>query len=313
MTTKTKTKVKAEPIVIDHAPVAQLPAPVGHNNPPASVSMASEQIVALMRIALTSPKLDVKKMREINDMQMEAMRFQAEICFNHAMADCQAEIPHVHANCENKHTHSKYANLEAIDTIIRPIVTKRFGFSLSFDTEQVSERFVKVICCVRHREGHKVYHQMTGELDDGGFKGTANKTGIQAAGSSTSYLQRYLIKLIFNVIIIGEDNDGNKNKGDKKADAFHEAVQGEQQPEEEKPWDGKHIMIQGKRRDITATGAGDIPDALTFLKEKLQKAQKQATRIAVINENLAFIKALAGAGLEEDIKALHALADGGQV
>lgn len=310
MTAKTKTKAKAGPIIIEQAPIAQLPAPVGHNNPPASVSTASEQIVALMRIALTSPKLDVRKMREINDMQMEAMRFQAEICYNHALADCQAEIPHVHVNCENKHTKSKYANLEAIDTIIRPIVTKKYGFSLSFTTDQVSERMIKVTCCVRHREGHKEYHTMTGELDDGGFKGTANKTGIQAAGSSTSYLQRYLIKLIFNVIIIGEDNDGNKNKGDKKPDAFHEAVQGDQ---EEKPWDGKHIMIQGKRRDITTTGAGDIPDALAFLKEKLQKAQKQATRIAVINENLAFIKALAAAGLEPDIQALHALADGGQV
>lgn len=312
MTAKTKTKAKAEPITIDQAPAAQLPAPVGHNNPPASVTTASQQIVSLMSIALNNPKLDVRKMREIMDMQMEAMRFQSEISYNHAMADCQAEIPHVHANCKNSHTHSSYANLEAIDKIIRPIVTKKFGFSLSFTTDQMSDRMIKVTCCVRHREGHKEYHTMTGELDDGGFKGTANKTGIQAAGSSTSYLQRYLIKLIFNVIIIGEDNDGNKNKGDKKADAFHEAVQGEQQPEEEKPWDGKHIMVQGKRRDVPATGAGDIPDALAFLKEKLQKGQKKTTRIGVINENLPFIKALAVAGLESDIQELHAMADRGQ-
>lgn len=321
---KTKTKEKSESITIDQAPTGNLP---DKYSPPESVSTASQQIVNLVKIALNNPKLDVRKMREIMDMQMEAMRFQAEISFNHAMRDCQASIPQIEANCTNKHTHSKYANLEAIDTIVRPIISKH-GFSLSHTTEQVGERHMKVTCCVRHVDGHKEYFTMTGELDDGGFKGTANKTGIQAAGSSSSYLVRYLIKLIFNVVIKGEDQDGNKNKPEnKKEDDFNKKVKEENQQSTESPpparpvdedWKPEHgVSLQGRQQTLKYNqpeGNSETHAVLAFryLKAVLAKRKHKSSRIALVTENAPLLRALSAENQDVLVAELHQLADAGE-
>ena len=47
-------------------------------------------------------------------------------------------------------------------------------------------------------------------MDDKGPQGAPNKTGIQGMGSTWSYLQRRLLAMIFNIRIVGEDQDGRK-------------------------------------------------------------------------------------------------------
>jgi hypothetical protein len=68
---------------------------------------------------------------------------------------------------------------------------------------------LKLVCCVRHRGGHKEYYELEGALDLTGPKGTENKTPIQAMGSTDAYLRRYLTQNIWHVALKDEDNDGN--------------------------------------------------------------------------------------------------------
>jgi len=253
---------------------------------PSAVYDATRQVVDVIRTAVSNPKLDVRKMREIMDMQMEMMRFQAELAYNAAMNACQGEIPQIETNKRNDHTKSNYANLEGIDTIIRPI-TRKHGFSLEFDTEHM-EGGVNIICWVRHVDGHKERRTLAGNLDLTGSQGKANKTSIQGTGSTVSYLQRYLTKLIFNIIIKGEDTDGNKDKPDAKPqDEFAAAVRGDH--------GGNQKLL-------------DDAEALIV---KLSGLGKKADRIALINGNLPLIQALAKDGHEKRIQELHALADKG--
>lgn len=263
--------------------VVTIPAP--------SMLGIANQVAGIMDMAIRNPKLDVKKMQGIMDMQMQVLRFQAEIAYNQAMRDCQADLPHIPANKYNEHTKSKYADLDAIDTIIKPIYTK-YGFSLSFDTQTLPNDNKEIICTVRHIQGHKEKHRLDGALDGVGFKGTANKTGIQAAGSSVTYLQRYLTKLIFNVVIIGEDKDGNRTTPTTtEGDAFAQRMQG----------DGK--TIEGDKVDVVAQAG--------MMRADLEKLKTKKERIALINKNLTFLRSLDEAGYGDLVATMHTMADAG--
>jgi hypothetical protein len=149
-------------------------------------------------------------------MHKEMMDREASQAFNDAMARAQANIQPIAKNRRNDHTKSMYATLAAINDAITPIYTAE-GLSVSFDTYSTERDKdlppldagkVRVIAFCSHRGGHTRKYHLDGALDDAGKDGTKNKTGIQAMGSTVSYLRRYLVCMIFNVAT-ADDNDGN--------------------------------------------------------------------------------------------------------
>src|SRR6185369_12378269 len=83
------------------------------------------------------------------------------------------------------------------------------GFSLSFGTADCPlPGHARQTCDVAHIGGHTRKYQADIPLDLTGPKGTPNKTGTQGFGSTMSYGQRYMTKLIFNIALTNEDNDG---------------------------------------------------------------------------------------------------------
>lgn len=294
------------------------------------------RVASVIDRAINNQKVDVKKMREIFDLQMEWTKWQAEIAYNNSMRDAQALIPHIEPNQRNTHTKSTYADLDAIDLVIKPIYTK-FGFSLSFDTKTLEDKSIEIVCWVRHIDGHKERHTLIGELDNGGFKGAPNKTGIQAAGSSVSYLQRYLTKLIFNVVIKGEDKDGNRNKNAAPAaDEFTQAMNQESAPANNKkpkptqkpkqsqqevlPPDNSasveegdyfkgQIFINAKKDFLTCVS---VKEGVTELEKALNETYGREDRVEIINLNLPLIRTLVKNNHGTIVSALHAIADKGQ-
>jgi hypothetical protein len=132
----------------------------------------------------------------------------AEREFNGAMAEAQSAMAPIRKDAVNPHTRSKYARFETIDEMLRPVYT-RHGFSVRFRTEDASQPgWVKVVCVVAHAGGHVEEFPLSAPLDDMGSQGRSNKTGVQAIGSTTSYLKRYLLTMAFNVAIAGDDDDG---------------------------------------------------------------------------------------------------------
>lgn len=156
-----------------------------------------------------SSGIDENRLGKLMELAKEWSAEQALRAYNQAMNACQLEMKAVLKARENKATNSKYAALEDIDDAIKPIYTMH-GFSLSYGSgESKLEKHVRIICDVLHIGGHVRQYIGDFPLDDSGLKGNANKTGIQATGSTYSYGRRYLKVLIFDVTIRGEDNDGN--------------------------------------------------------------------------------------------------------
>jgi len=124
------------------------------------------------------------------------------------MKSAQGEMPKIIKTKKNKQTDSMYADLGAINEQITPIYTK-WGFSLSFtEGEAKRNEDVRIICHCSHEKGHTREFFTDLPIDNVGIKGTPNKTQIHGIASTISYGQRYLIKMIFNLALDEEDDDG---------------------------------------------------------------------------------------------------------
>lgn len=175
--------------------------------------VAEEEATTLLAVisrAARDPDTDVGKMERLMAMyeRVEARRSETE--FNDAMTAAQSEMGRISADATNPQTRSQYATYGRIDSVLRPIYTNH-GFALSFDTGSDGPAdHVRVVCHVSHRAGHTRTYHADMPSDGKGAKGGDVMTKTHAAGSAVSYGMRYLLKMIFNVAIGEEDDDGNK-------------------------------------------------------------------------------------------------------
>ena len=115
-----------------------------------AVHSESAGVLDIIKAVAISPDVDVSKLERLLEMQERIMGKQAEIAFNHAMADMQEELPMIEKT--SKAHNSKYAKLEDIHEKIAPCL-KKHGFSLSFNTD-FQDKAVVITGTISHREGH---------------------------------------------------------------------------------------------------------------------------------------------------------------
>lgn len=172
----------------------------------------TQEAVSILQVierAARSPDVDVEKMSRLLDMHERIVGRQAETAFNEALNQAQARVSRVGADATNPQTHSRYASYPALDRALRPIWTE-LGFSLSFDTADAPQpEYVRVVCHVSHRAGHTRTYHADMPADGKGAKGGDVMTKTHATGSAVSYGMRYLLKMIFNVAVGEDDDDGN--------------------------------------------------------------------------------------------------------
>lgn len=170
---------------------------------------------SLMEVIMRAAKdkdMDVGKLDRLLDMHQRMCAVEAEQKFNVALTKAQAEMPMVIKKSVNPQTGSKYAKLEAVKIAIAPKISEH-GFSLMFSEGKSDNPLkIRVLCDIRHDGGHSIQRHLDLSPDDTGQKGMPSKTKIHGEGSTFSYGCRYLTTMIFNIIIIGEDNDGNQGK-----------------------------------------------------------------------------------------------------
>lgn len=168
--------------------------------------------LALIERLVLDPNVDVGKLEKLMELQRVAKAEVAEQRFNSALVDAQTDMRPVSADAENPSTRSKYASYAKLDNALRPIYTK-VGFSLSFDTGKADQPdYVRVVCYLAHRDGHKRTYHVDMPADGKGAKGGDVMTKTHAVGAGLSYGQRYLLKGIFNVAVGEYDRDGNDPK-----------------------------------------------------------------------------------------------------
>lgn len=164
-------------------------------------------MVSLVREAVSNPQIDVGKMEVLLRMQRDIEGESARVQFIEAMNEAQAEVGPVARDAENKQTSTFYAKLESVDAAIRPVYT-RHGFSLSFDEEQGDGTNMTIVCEVSHVRGHSKKYRLFAPPDVMGPKGTPTKTALHGRGSTITFLRRYLTCNIFNIVMKNQDDDG---------------------------------------------------------------------------------------------------------
>lgn len=166
--------------------------------------------LSLFERMASDPNASVEKIERLMALWERNEARKAETAFNAEMSDAQAEMRPVSADATNPQTRSKYASYEALDLALRPIYTKH-GFGLSFDTgDSPLEDHVRVLCYASQRAGHSRTYHIDMPADGKGAKGGDVMTKTHAVGSGVSYGMRYLLKMIFNVAVGEDDDDGNR-------------------------------------------------------------------------------------------------------
>lgn len=161
--------------------------------------------------------MDPGQLKALVDLQEQWRAARAKEAFAAAMNAVQAELPCIVRDAHNEQTKSSYVRFETITHLAKPIYT-RHGFSLSF-SEDSSDKpamgngqpWKRIVCLVRHNEGHSERHWIDLPCDGIGPKGNAigGMNAVQGAVSSGSYGQRVLTCRIFNITIADTDLDGN--------------------------------------------------------------------------------------------------------
>lgn len=170
---------------------------------------AHDPALAMIERFATDPNFDVTKMQALMDMREREMRRIAENAFNDAMNRAQKRMRPIAADAENPQTKSRYASYKQLDNAIRPIYTDE-GFGISFDSEDSPKGadWIRVLAYVTNA-GHSRTYRLDVPTDGKGAKGGDVMTKTHAVGAGMSYGMRYQLKMIFNIAVGEDDQDGN--------------------------------------------------------------------------------------------------------
>jgi ERF superfamily len=104
----------------------------------------------------------------------------------------------------------KYAPLEEIDKHLRPLLAKE-DMDLSYSNEPREDGGILIRGRLKHLpSGHYEDSLMPAPMDTSG-----GKSDVQAVGSTNSFLRRYVACNIFNLVVVGDDDDGNGGRVDE--------------------------------------------------------------------------------------------------
>ncbi len=201
-----------------HKP-ATLPLPPGWTVETMAIPTAQSEaagMIALTERLIRDVSIPLDRVREVLSIRKELQQQDNEQRFNDAMASAQGKMRAIAADSNNPHTSSRYASYYALDKAVRPTYTDA-GFALSFDTDDGAPAdFVRVVCFVTAC-GHTRRYHIDMPADGKGAQGRDVMTKTHAAGSAVTYGRRYLLGMIFN-LAVGGDDDGNAASGDVISD-----------------------------------------------------------------------------------------------
>lgn len=173
--------------------------------------IATPDIHPMLAQLIASGSVSADDLGKFFDMQRQWEQDNARRAYAAAMLAAQGEMRPVVRGRTNEQQRSKYAALEDIHDVIKPIWLKH-GFTLSYGSDQSPyPEHYRVTCDCLHEGGHVTHHVLDGPGDEKGLKGNPNKTPIQALTSTVTYLRRSLAVMIFDVTLVGADNDGQRD------------------------------------------------------------------------------------------------------
>lgn len=180
---------------------------------PVSEPNSPVQVLSMISGLVQRENFDIHALEKLIQLQNDAEDRQAKRSFNLHLSEMLGEIPVIAKTGFNDFQKTKFARLEDIVEITRPILY-RHGFAITYKqtqemipnakTEQGSIFcMMTVICVLKHRDGHEESNEI--QLPIATIKG---QTPIQAMGMGSSYGRRYTLMQALNIATSGDDTDG---------------------------------------------------------------------------------------------------------
>jgi hypothetical protein len=165
------------------------------------------QIAQMMQAGLD---IDVDKMTKLQEIGERYEANEARKAFASDFTQVQSKVDAVIKTKNNNQTNSKYAGLDDVLEMAKPIYTEH-GFSVIY-FEGTTELTGNMRLCadILHKCGHKETYHLDIALGGKGIQGKVNMTEIHAKATSVSYGRRYLMCMIWNIPTA--DDDGNQKK-----------------------------------------------------------------------------------------------------
>jgi len=173
--------------------------------PAQQVNQERELLQVVMRAA-QDPDIDPARLREFLTIGRELEADQARKHYNRAWAEMAPALPEITQRGLIQYKPgakgTQYAKWDDIHRACMPILQK-FGFAVSFDSITAASS-ITVIVIITHAAGHEERRAFTVPASDSG----GSKSPAQAAASSFTLAQRHAFCKAFNILTIGQDDDG---------------------------------------------------------------------------------------------------------
>src|SRR5215470_11472903 len=257
---------------------------------PAPPSDSPSTVMALIERVARDPRADAEKLDRIMAMYERLKAKEAELAFNGAKGRILKKLAGIKIvksrpvlsesdNGKQRGTVEafKYAPLEEIDKHLRPLLAEE-EMDLSYSDEPCDGGGILIRGRLKHLpNGHYEDSFMPAPPDT-----TGGKSNVQAVGSTNSFLRRYVVYNIFN-IVVGDDDDGTGGTIDETQtrtilELIEKARVG---PKFLKYMKAQSIEEAGSLAAAVATiAARDYRKAVSTLEEQITKAEARHADIS---------------------------------
>lgn len=200
-------------------------------------------LMSFIERAAREPDFDLHKFESLLRLQREAEQEQARRAFNTAMAEVQTRIGAIARSGKNPTFSNPYAKLEDLDRAARQIYTEH-GFSVRYGSALSSANAppllpgnMRVVLIVSHSGGFTEEHHLDGPVDSQGGGRGPTRTPIQAVGSTVTYLRRYLLQMVLNLVPAGDPSDDDGEAQRRREALNREVPMPEPAGNGRDPWD----------------------------------------------------------------------------
>jgi ERF superfamily len=246
---------------------------------------SSSTVLELIERVVLDPRAGVEKLDRMMAMYERQKAKEAELGFNAAKGRIlkklagikfvknRPAIYEIEKGTPQKGTYEafKYAPLEEIDKHLRPLLLEE-EMDLSYSDEPLASGGILIRGRLKHLpSGHYEDSFMPAPLDT-----TGGKSQVQAVGSTNSFLRRYVLCNIFNIVVVGDDDDGTGGTIDETQartilDLIKRAKVG---PKFLKYMKAQSVAEAGSLEAAVATiVARDYRKAVSTLEEQIAKAE----------------------------------------
>jgi hypothetical protein len=250
----------------------------------APLSDSPSRVLALIERVALAPRANVEKLEHLIAMYERVKAKEAEFAYNAAKARILKKLAGIKivknrpvlSEIDNGKPQKgtveafKYAPLEEIDKHLRPLLAEE-EMDLSYSDEPC-EGGILIRGRLKHLPGgHYEDSFMPAPPDT-----TGGKSNVQAVGSTNSFLRRYVACNIFNIVVIGDDDDGTGGTLDEaQAKTILELIKkAKVGPKFLKYMRAQSVEKAGSLEAAVATiAARDYRKAISTLEEQIAKAE----------------------------------------